>query len=500
MRTNRAVHLLFAALVGVSMYFITLREAEAVPSFSRKYHTSCQTCHTVYPVLNPFGEAFRRNGYRFPSHNGSVDSDAEKAPAIELGQEQYKKLFPSAVWPDKIGEVLPLSLWLNGAVPINMPGTAAQSGAGNTFTWGGVEGEMHIFAAGSFTDSVTYFTQLTLESDFGSPPGTFDVETAYVLWNDIVGPGHLVNLWVGRLFAPQLTSFGLHSSYLSDTVMPGVSVGGLYNPSAGFTLGQGHTDGGEINGIAGHRFGYSLGWVASSAASGLSVPNAEDVYAHVGFKVGGMALDGEGEEGTTSSDTQRPWAETSLTLDLFGYHGLTRLDNGTGAVAGGAQTAVRQDDRIGAVGAIIHGQLGSLVLMTGVNLEHHDRPYPGSAATPAPNGGVFNGVPSFANATAVVQYNEINYIVWPWLVPGARAEYTHATVEGASDAQLLRIIPGIAILPLPNIKLTLSADLEWATNLPPAGSWGPAGGAITPTAGASKFEAETITTAVGVAF
>ena len=48
----------------------------------------------------------------------------------------------------------------------------------------------------------------------------------------------MLNLWVGRLLAPQLTSFGLHSSYLSDTVMPAVSAPGLYNPSASFTLGQ----------------------------------------------------------------------------------------------------------------------------------------------------------------------------------------------------------------------------------------------------------------------
>ncbi len=65
---------------------------------------------------------------------------------------------------------------------------------------------MHLFGAGAFNDTLTYITQLTLADD-----GTFDIETAYLLWNDIVGPRHLFNLWVGRLFAPQLTSFGLHS-------------------------------------------------------------------------------------------------------------------------------------------------------------------------------------------------------------------------------------------------------------------------------------------------
>src|SRR5579871_4996293 len=118
MRPHRVVQVLLAALVGIAVYFVAQRDARAIPSFARKYQTSCQTCHTVYPVLNPFGEAFRRDGYRFPSQNGSEDSDAEKAPSIALGQEEYKKTFPDSVWPDKIVEAVPLSLMFNGSVPI----------------------------------------------------------------------------------------------------------------------------------------------------------------------------------------------------------------------------------------------------------------------------------------------------------------------------------------------------------------------------------------------
>src|SRR5208283_5032393 len=79
MQRVRALPLLAATLVGIAIHFASPRNARAVPSFARKYQTGCQTCHTVYPVLNPFGEAFRRDGYRFPSQNGSVDSDAAKA-------------------------------------------------------------------------------------------------------------------------------------------------------------------------------------------------------------------------------------------------------------------------------------------------------------------------------------------------------------------------------------------------------------------------------------
>src|SRR6516162_2356805 len=111
MRFPRGLQFAVAVLVGTILYFAATRDAGAVPSFARKYQTSCQTCHTVYPVLNPFGEAFRRNGYRFPSQNGSVDSDAVKAPMLALGQEEYTKTFPASVWPDKITDAVPLSVW-----------------------------------------------------------------------------------------------------------------------------------------------------------------------------------------------------------------------------------------------------------------------------------------------------------------------------------------------------------------------------------------------------
>ena len=42
-------------------------QAHAIPTFSRKYRTSCITCHTIFPQLTDTGEAFRRNGYQFPS-------------------------------------------------------------------------------------------------------------------------------------------------------------------------------------------------------------------------------------------------------------------------------------------------------------------------------------------------------------------------------------------------------------------------------------------------
>jgi hypothetical protein len=486
--------------------FTNVREAGAVPSFARKYQTSCLTCHTVYPVLNPFGEAFRRNGYRFPSQHGSMDSDAVKSSMIALGQDEYKKTFPNSVWPSNIPDSIPLSVMFNGAVSMNIPGSDAQTAAGNTFTWDGIIGEVHLFGAGALSDTLTYFTQLTITQQ-GNNSIQGDVETAYLLWNDIVGPDHAVNLWLGRLFAPQLTSFGMHSDYLADSRLPGVSVISLYNGNAqSFWVGGNnqHSDGAELNGMLMHRFGWSLGWLASSAGAGVNQLNAEDAYAHIGIKSGGVALDGEGKYGPNVPNPMKPWAEKAVTLDAFAYHGLNVFDNGTGTVGGGAASPISQGDKFNAVGATIRAQYDSLVFDGGATYEHHSRPYLGTAATanPSPTGSAVPGVPDYTGAHGIVGWGEMDYVIWPWFVPGVRAEYTQGHAEGGSNFSLLRVIPGIAMLVRPDVRVILTGDLETAYGAPVTGGWASAGGAINgpPPGQQSALQAETITATAAVAF
>ncbi len=492
MQQSRTSQLLLCAATLAASLIVSIAappKAAAVPSFARKYQTSCTTCHTVYPMLNSFGEAFRRNGYRFPSQNGSTDSDTTLAASVPMGQSEYIKQFPEAVWPDKIMQGVPLSVWVNGGVTVNVPKSDAAAAAGNTFTWNNILSEMHLFGAGSFDDRVTYFTQLTFASD------GLDLETAYLLWNDVLGADqHALNLWVGRLMAPSLNSFGGHSSYLSDTALPEVSLAGLYNPNGSFIMGLGHNDGVEANGVLGHRVDWSLGWLASMPSSGLSVPNAEDVYAHVGAKLGGMSLDGEGPGGVLVDNAKRPWEETSLTLDVFGYHGLNVLDNGTGA----AGTAVGQRSAINALGGSLRGMLGSLIVNAGLQFEQHAHPYAGSAAT-----ATANGTPDVRGGHGFTQFNEVDYVVFPWLVPGVRTELTHlgdsSTVPG-SAASLLRVLPGVAMLIRQNIKVVVVADFELAHNLPPVGGWDVAGGTSAPTSSKSKFAAQQINANAAWAF
>lgn len=470
----------------------SVKTAHAVPAFARKYKTSCTTCHTVFPMLNPFGEAFRRDGFRFPSQGGSLDSDAVKADMLPLGQPSYKKIFPRADWPDSITQSVPLGFMVNGGVHFNFPKSDSKAADGHVFAWNDLIQEFHIFAAGAFNNSLTYFTEITLSEDEG-----VSIEHAALFWNDIVGPRHLVNLSVGRLWGPTLSSWGIHSSYLSDTEMPGIIIGALYNPTGPDDIPQvafGHPDGIELNGIAGHRFDYSLGWVASGAADGLAVPNSQDAYAHIGVKFGGMTLDGEGPCGAVVPNPMKPWAETSFTLDAFGYHGLFRVDSGVDPA-----NPTPQDDQINLLGGVARLQVGSLMVTAGGTYEHHSQPYQGAAPVAPATVGVANT----DSAKAFTGYGEIDYVVFPWLVPAVRVEYTHIGLDaanGGGSAHLLRIVPGIATSVRPNIRLVLTGDIETAHGVPPAGDWGNAGGTIAPAAATNKTQAEQINADVAWAF
>ena len=230
--------------------------AAAIPAFARKYETSCLTCHSVYPRLTPFGEAFRRNGYRFPG----VDGDFVKQSTIALGQEANKKTFPRTVWPASLPGSVPLAFGVNGQATWYPSSTASvpRANRGTSLTLDDIISEGHLWAGGAIDDTVTFWAELTFGTD-----GSLDVEHAQGLFNDLLGPRHAVNLVVGRGF-PTLTSFGPHSTYLGDARMTTVPVTGLYGLTGddAFTLSVGRCFAHDNVERAGMAAAYECGIVA----------------------------------------------------------------------------------------------------------------------------------------------------------------------------------------------------------------------------------------------
>src|SRR5215831_20814650 len=104
--------LIMAILVAL---LVVVPKGQAIPAFSRKYQTSCTTCHSNDPELNDFGEAFKKNGFKFPKD----DQDFVKEPPVLLGSKAQKEAFPGAVYPGEIPGTLPIAFRYEGNFNLN---------------------------------------------------------------------------------------------------------------------------------------------------------------------------------------------------------------------------------------------------------------------------------------------------------------------------------------------------------------------------------------------
>jgi hypothetical protein len=195
-----------------------------------------------------------------------------------------------------------------------------------------------------------------------------------------------------------------------------------------------------------------------------------------------MRLDGENGNGK-AANADRPWEETAITLDAFAYHSRSTVTF-PAAIAGDPE--IIQQNSANTVGGAIRAQWGSLELDSGLYYEKHSH---------AQSDG--------SSATALAQYNELSYVVFPWLVPAVRFEYTRLTPGSACgggggacpQVKDARLVPGIALLPYPNLKFTIAALLESASGVPPGG-WGSSGGSSDGATSGIEFQNVT----VGAAF
>jgi len=435
----RALQVVIAATM-----IVAASPARAVPAFARKYGTSCTTCHTVFPKLAPFGEAFRRNGFRFPG----VDRDYIKQDAITLRRSGADE---TATLPAQV----PLALGFKGQTTFHPDKNSSGGRADNGAAVNGADAiaEGNLWAGGSFSEKSTFFGELVVSSH-----GEVELENAQVHLNDLIGPAHAVNLRIGR-GSSTVSSFGPHSTYLGDGLVVSTPVTALNGATSDSWNIGGHYNGIEVSGVlAAGRAAYNIGW---NAGSNRDARDSEDVYGHVGVKFGGMRFDGEGNGRTANGE--RPWEETAITLDAFAYHSRSSVSF-PGAIAGDPDVLLQ--DTANVVGGAIRAQWGSLELNSGLYVERH-----------------LHAQGDGTSARALAHYDELSYIVAPWIVPAVRFELTQLRPDQAcgggggacprvTDA---RIMPGIVFLPYPNLKFVVAALLESASGAPPGG-WGSVGG------------------------
>jgi hypothetical protein len=317
-RTQRAVgRLALLFVLGLPL----ARPAHAIPAFARKYETSCQTCHTIFPKLNSFGNAFRLAGYRMPKET----EDAVKDKPVSLGAPAYKKLWPKAVWPSDIPGHAPVAINLKfvdaNSSSLNEDGSVSK--VSNDFQF---PAEANIFAAGTLGDKFSFYSEITFANDAGSV--STEIEHAHVGIDSPFGPENAFHFRIGK-FAPNVAVVFQEAFLTTDA---GIDTIFNYNPiglNGGTGLGaDGVTpnpialpslvNGVEAYGVLGHRFMYTAGVCNGIPLEGQFGNNQKDFYGRIDYKIGGMGLDGE-TFGREMSD--KNWRDDSLRLGAFAYRG-----------------------------------------------------------------------------------------------------------------------------------------------------------------------------------
>ena len=409
MRNTTSVPTLVTAAVIAVVAWASTSTAYAIPAFARRYGTSCGTCHTVPPMLTPFGEAFRTNGYRFP---GGVDDERTVDEPLELGQQANRASFPDEVWPGVLPKWLPLSLSLDS-------GLTVQRGSDDGGTPGAPIHAMFdaptlgLIIGGAMGDLLSVFAVFEIDTD-----GQVALEQPHVIFTPLHDPAMLL-LKVGG-FTPSLTAFTVHHGIME----PGMDFTSTALGDNAWTL-EPHQIGVEASGVAWHRLGWAVGVVEGA---GTVVNPEKDFYGHIMGKIGGMSLDGYQPTGYS-----RAWQEMSLTAGASVYRGIGAFGDPSGMVM------TTQTDPFWRATADLTAHIVNANVMVGGFVQHDDTPSFGVQSSGQMDGAIA----------------EVSYVAFPWLVPVARYEYFRYALPGGTTTQN-RFQLGISALVRPNVMVRLT--------------------------------------------
>jgi hypothetical protein len=325
----------------------TAGQAYAIPAFSRQHKAECTTCHTIYPELNEYGEAFLKNSYLY-SHQKQPDSAPAPKPAQakavmggggdpalmerlrvqaegngaakEESAGQPKK--SEGLWLAGIPEQLPLSM------TATLTGTYNKDAADNN-KFDTSARALALQAGGSFRESAGFFAKYTLYSEGTYNPGNgnalignpnvpknngSELSEMFLSWRHAFNSP--LNIRVGRM-RPKLSLWKSSnkisvSSFASQTYTVGASPFTIDSPE----------DAIEAN-AAFKRVYLAAGMVDRNGQK------YKEGYGHISVKLGGA--DFLGNEPEMDLDKDSIWDYLSITLAGYGYGG--RNANTVGGIA-----------------------------------------------------------------------------------------------------------------------------------------------------------------------
>lgn len=432
-----------AVMIAAAVAVLWPVRCEAIPAFARKYQTSCQTCHIAFPKLSPFGEAFRLRGYRMPAET----EDMIKEPPVPLGAPAYKRVWPDAVWPSDIPGTIPFSLSTIASHVTQR--TERVTTAKNDFRF---PEEIGVMSGGTLGETLSFFGELAFvpRVEDGRTDVEIEIEHSQLNFNGPFGSGPRFNVKVGRFipeasqpftFGAVLTTAGPEALFMFRPVATrgGAEVGGEH----GTGIALPHAVAGlEAYGIVAHRFMYSAG-VANGIGPGqdsMDGNSAKDIFGRLAYKIGGLALDGEGY-----IPSDRSWQEKSLRVGFFAYRG-----DGAGILfpekmeaMGEMESRLVEDRLFTRLGVDASLFFQDANILAGY-VRGRDRL---AEYTVERNTTALRELGAFTYHT---WFAEGDYVLMPWLHGALRYEWLRPARDDAADFK--RIVPNVTALVRANVK------------------------------------------------
>ena len=310
--------MLLLIITGVFM-LMQAGPAEAIPAFSRQQKTECSTCHTIYPELNEYGDAFLKNGY-VPLVKPSDQSPVAAVPIAGEGDPELLKKLKDRAVQSKVGNdqsqeqrsKVNEGIWLAG-IPEQLP-ISFRATQNIVYNEHALDGDKFDFASrsfafqagGAFRDKFGFFASYILASHADTTANSDNLHELFLVWRHILGTP--VNLKVGR-FEPKLSLWKNNNKITTASSLAPLSyrIG-----SSLFTL-ESNQEALEANAVLGKRLFVAGGIVDRNGQ------NIKEGYGHISFKMGGA--DFLGNEPVVDLDSDSIWDYLTVTIGGFGYFG-----------------------------------------------------------------------------------------------------------------------------------------------------------------------------------
>jgi hypothetical protein len=415
---NRNLHFSTNTLLALLIFefFLYQTQISAIPVFARKYKTSCSTCHVAFTKRNAFGESFRRNGYVMSME----DTRMVKEKPVKLGAEEWKELWPDAIWPGSIPESFPMAAYSIMRVSYN----PSNADGGNVFEFD-MPLIFNFVFGGAFGKDVSFFGGW---STFAAGQNAAGLQRLFFQFNSIVGSQNFINLRIGR-FEPGITD-GYTSNQRLTLSYP---ITTDYNAASPVT-GQGgwrprdFQSGIELNGIIKHNIYYAAGIVNGESKTIGDPTDQKDVYVRLAYSFGKSGFDEQ------SIDTSYVYTNYTLMIGAYSYWGSRNkipVKN------------IFYDNNFKRFGCDLTWHFNEFDFLSGLIYGSDDNP---------------NN--DFRLLNSLAYFVEGNYSFYPWLIGVIRIEHANAWKDNEDIDKFFNIVPNLTILYRANIRISLEGAIR----------------------------------------